>query len=361
MKLSINSKEFLKAVQLVGAIVKTPHTMPILDNLLFVIENEKMMIVADNLEMRSQVEVAVSCTGSLSICLPYKLLSNILKGFANEPIELEFKEKIVVIKSATGTYNVPPVPAKEFPNNKKEPGETSIEVNSWEFVRALKKATFFTDKGGSDLENIDNVVIKIDESGTKIASTDKRVIFEYSLEATGKPEELMVSGTTAMHLIQSITNDEQIKLFHSGNHLVIKLENREISSILRQGTFPNYQKVFDNIKSDKMLRIDRDVILPAMNRLYNITDQSNHTLVFSLKDNLLELSFQHDLQKFDAVEKLTCDYTGEALKIGFNAKYLKNILTAIEDDVVMDLSTSSMPCKLVAENIRALLSPIKLN
>lgn len=361
MKLTINSKELLKAVSLVGSLIRTPHTMPILESILFNIESEKLTIVADNLEVRSQVEIPVKSEESLSVCMPYKLLSNILKGFANEPIEFDFQEKVVSIKSATGTYNVPPVPAAEFPNNKKESEGESIEVNSYEFVRALKKATFFTDKDNSEMANINNVLIMIDTDGTKIVSTDKRVIFEYSLEATGQPQELLVSGSTALYLIQSITTDEQIKIYPSGNHVVINLEGRQISAVLSQGKFPNYQKLFDSIKTDKTLKIDRDIILPAMRRLYNITDQDNHTLVFSLKDNVLDLSFQHDLKKFDAVEKLACEYGGEEFRIGFNAKYLNSILTAIEEDLTMELSTSNMPCRLSAENIRALMSPVKLN
>lgn len=112
---------------------------------------------------------------------------------------------------------------------------------------------------------------------------------------------------------------------------------------------------------DKTLKIERDVILPALKRLHNITDQKNHTLVFLLKDNTLELSFQHDLMKFDAVEKLVCDYDGQEIQIGFSANYLNNLLTAIEDDIVLELSTPILPCKITAENIRAILSPIRLN
>lgn len=211
------------------------------------------------------------------------------------------------------------------------------------------------------MSNLNNVLINITEEGTKIASTDKRVIFEYSLEASGNPVKLMLSGSSALYIIQSITNDEQIKLFYSGNHIILSLENREISAVLSDTSFPDYVRVMDSLKMDKTLKIDRDVILPAMKRLYNITDQKNNTLVFLLKDNTLELSFQHDLMKFDAVETMPCDYTGEEITIGFSASYLNNLLNAIEDDIVMELSTPIMPCKINAENIKAILSPIRLN
>lgn len=361
MKLTINSKDLLKAVSLVGSLIKTPHTMPILENILFTVQGGKMLIVADNLEVRSQVEISVETDCEISVCLPYKLLSSILKGFANEPIEFEFKEKIVVIKSATGTYNVPPVPAIEFPNNKKDSEGESLEINSYEFVRALKKATFFTDKDNSAMANLNNVLISISEEGTKVASTDKRVIFEYSIEAKGSPVKLMLSGSSAMYMIQSINTDEQIRLYYAGNHIVLSLENREISAVLSHTTFPDYVKVFDSLKMNKTLKIERDIILPALKRLHNITDQKNHTLVLLMKDNELSLSFQHDLMKFDAVEKMPCEYEGEELKIGFSANYLSSLLNAIEDDIVMELSSPILPCKITAENIRAILSPIRLN
>lgn len=361
MKLTINSKDLLKAVSLVGSLIKTPHTMPILENILFTVQGGKMLIVADNLEVRSQVEISVETDCEISVCLPYKLLSSILKGFANEPIEFEFKEKIVSIKSATGTYNVPPVPAIEFPNNTQEKGDEFIEVNSWEFVRALKKATFFTDKNDSMMENLNSVLVAVSEEGTKIASTDKRVIFEYSLDAKGNSHEFLLSGSSALYMIQSIVNDEQIKIYHAGNHIVMSLDGREISAVLSAGKFLNYAKVVDSLKGDKVLRVERDAILPALKRLHNITDQKNHTLVLLMKDNELSLSFQHDLMKFDAVEKMPCEYEGEELKIGFSANYLSSLLNAIEDDIVMELSSPILPCKITAENIRAILSPIRLN
>lgn len=360
MKLTINSKEALKAVQLVGSLIKGPHAMPILDNVLLSVNNNILTIVADNLEVRSQVEVPVECKGPLSVCLPYKLLSNILKGFANEPIDFDFTEKEVVLKSATGTYKLPIVPSKEFPDNKKNLTGNEIEVNSLEFIKAIKRAALFTDKGNTTLDNLDNILISITETGTRIVSTDKRMIFENEVISKGKPEKLMLTEGAAAYFIQSITSDEAIKIFHTGNHIVLKLENREISAILSNTTFPNYEKVFETLKMDKTLKLDKDAILPALNRLFNITDQVNNTLIFSLNENSLELSFHHELQKFDAVEKISCEYMGEPIKIGFNANYLKNILTAIDDEITIELSKSNVPCKVFSKNTRAIMSPIML-
>lgn len=357
IKLVINSKEILKAVQTVGALVKGNHTLPILDNVLIELQNKKLIVTSDNLEVRSTIEIPMEVEGEIKTCVPFKLLSNILKGFPNTPIELVFDEKTLKILSETGTYTIPLVDPKEFPETKVTEVMDAIKLDSTQLIDAIKKALLFTEKANTT--NYHNVLISIKPEGTKIASTDGNVIFEYSITAGGVSEDLTISRNIASYLIQIITSGEDVELSYSDSFLFLKMQGKEINAILSNSGFPtNYTKVFESQNPDKKLTIDNSIIAPAIKRLYALTDQNNQTVKFSIKENILELSFINQLQKYDAKETLPCEYIGEPVNISFNSNYVNNMLTAIEENIEMNITDGTKPCLFIAKNIRAIVGPI---
>jgi DNA polymerase-3 subunit beta len=358
MKLTINSKDLLKAVQTVGACVKPKNTMPILDNLLFNISNNKLTVIADNLEIRTQIETQVECDGSLNTCIPYKLLTDILKGLPSQGLELTFTALNLTIKSSSGLYNIPLVKADEFPNPKELSETQSISFNALEFTEALQKALLFTER--ENITNFHNALIGINPEDVKIASTDGNVIYEYSLDAQGEAKDILLSREVVKYITQTITNDEQIEINYTDTHILIQLESRLITAIQSQGSFPKYDKIFTSLNPDKFLNIDKDVISSAIKRLYNIAEQNYHTLVFNLKGDLLELSYNNDLLKYNAKETLKCEYKGDDITIGFNANYLMNMVSTLDEDIKMEILQNDKPCLFYAENTRALVAPMKI-
>lgn len=358
MKLNINSKDLFKAVQLVGACVKNKNSMPILDNLLFKAADNKLVIIADNLEIRSEVELALEFNGNLNVCLPYKLLTDILKGLPNAPLELTFDKLNVSIKSPTGLYNIPLVDSEAFPKPKELNDTQSIKLNALEFNEALRKAILFSER--DTITNFHNILIGIGNEDVKIASTDGSVIYEYSLDAKGDENEILLSREVTKYLIQAITVDEEIEINYTETHLLIQMEGILITAIQSQGKFPKYATVFNSLNPNKTLNIDKDVISSAIKRLYAITDQNNYTLVFNLKNNQLELSFNNPLLKYNAKETLKCEYDGDDIAIGFNANYLMNMVSTLDEDIRMEFLQNDKPCLFFAENTRALVAPMKI-
>lgn len=357
-KITINAKDILKAVQTVGACVKQKNTMPILDNLLFKISDNKLTIVADNLEIRSQVEIDVDFEGKIASCIPYKLLTDILKGLANAPVDLVFNEKELSIITTTGVYNIPVVNASEFPTPIELKDFQSIKLNALDFVEALRKAILFSER--ESITNFHNILIGINEDDVKIASTDGSVIYEYSLDAKGDNYDILLSREIVKYLIQTVSTDEEIEINYTDTHLLLTLEGRIIHAIQSQGKFPKYSPIFNSLNPDKVLNIDKDVISSAIKRLFNIIDKDNYTLIFKLKNNSLELSFDNKNLKHNAKETLQCEYQGEDITIAFNAFYLMNMVSILDEDIRMEFLRNDKPCLFFAENTKALVAPIKI-
>ncbi len=360
MKLSINSKDLLRTTNTLAGLIKNQNTLPILDNILLEVVNGKIIFTVDNLETRGKIELNVETTEEVKVCVPFKLFSNIIKVFPNAPVELVFTDKNLSLNSATGSYNIPIVDAKDYPQAKEKEETIPIKLNALDLKEGLKKALLFTEK--INVTNCDNVLIGIDTSGIRIASTNGgSIIFEYSMKGSGETKDIVISRSVASFISNSIVHDEEIELSYSDNSIFLKLENIEINSIVLDITFPNYRGVFEKCKFDKILNVDKDIISSAIKRLYSISDESNRTVIFDVDQNNIEISFKNDFQKYDAKETLNCDYTGEKVKIGFNSNYMNNILTSIEDDIQMHILESDKPCLFKAENIRAILAPIRIH
>jgi DNA polymerase-3 subunit beta len=360
VKVIVNSKEFQKALHTVGVVIKPPHPLPILDNVMIELSTGKLTLTGDNLEVRTKVSIDVINDVTLSTCVAYKLFSNILKGFPNEPIELIFQGNNITIKSQTGTYNLPLVDAGHFPEPKAAELTGTMSINANQLADAIKKAILFADNS-SNLTNCNNVLIDITPEGTKVASTDKNVIFEYSISANGKAKALAISRSVAAHLVQSISVVEDIDLSYSDSHVFIIMPNLEINAILSNTGFPDYKRVFDSIENDKSLSIDKVNIVPALKRLYAITDQDNQTVVFNIDGAQLNLSFNNTFQNYSAKETVTCEYEGEKITIAFKASYINTLIGSIEDDIRMEMLSKEKPCVFRTKNIRAMLGPVTEN
>lgn len=359
IKLVVNSKDILKAVQTVGAIVKGNHTLPILDNILIELKENKLIFISDNLEIRSKVELAIEAKGEFKTCVPYKLVSSILKGFPSMPIEFVLDKMNLKILSETGTYIVPLVDPAGFPVSKEKITTDTVKMESTQLIDAIKKALLFTDK--TNVTNMHNVLISIKKDSTKIVSTDGNVILEYSMKAGGDEKDLTISRSIASHLIQILSFNENVELSYSDTHLFLSMEGKEVNAILSNATFPQYLRIFEAYSPDKKLTIDNGIIAPAIKRLYTLTDQNNQTVKFCIKENVVELSFINQLQKYEAKETLPCEYSDEEINIAFNANYINNMLTAIEESIEMNITDGNKPCIFIAENIRAIVGPINAN
>lgn len=357
-KITINTKDILKAVQTVGACVKPKNTMPILDNLLFRISDNKLTIIADNLEIRSQVDIDVNFSGNVASCIPYKLLTDILKGLPNAPFDLVFNSKEVSVITSTGVYNIPTVDASEFPTPVELKDAKSIKLNALDLSESLRKAILFSER--ESITNFHNILIRISEDDVKVASTDGSVIYEYSLDAKGDGYDILLSRDIARYIIQTVATDEEIEINYTDTHLLLTLDSRTIHAIQSQGKFPKYSPIFNSLNPDKFLNIDKGVISSAIKRLCNIIDNNNYTLIFSLKNNSLELSFDNKNLKFNAKETLPCEYQGDDITIAFNAFYLMNMVSILDEDIRMEFLQNDKPCLFFAENTKALVAPIKV-
>ena len=96
MKFIISSTELLKNLQILGSILNTNNTLPILDNFLFDIENNNLTITSSDLETSLSSKISIESSISVKIAIPAKLLIDILKSLPDQPLTFSLENNILV-------------------------------------------------------------------------------------------------------------------------------------------------------------------------------------------------------------------------------------------------------------------------
>lgn len=360
MNATFNSKELLKHVQSVGSFIKTNPAMPILATVLFNFENEKLQIIADNLEVRSSLEIDVEFFGNYFTCIPYALLTTILKAFPDGPVNFEFSEnEVTLTSSAGGEYKIPLEDGTAFPKNKLEVAHEKVTFHSLELVESLKKALAFT--GTDPLLWSYSVLLWIREDGTRVVGGTNNALYEEVLNVNGKEKQLLLSKNTVAYLINAIHTEEPIEFSYIDNRAFFSLEKRLISTILSNSKWPAYNAVFDKMQNNKKYIVDKDSLIPPLQRLSSFAETKSSIIQFSFAENNLELTYSNSLLQYGGKESLTIDYTGGNFSSGFPADQFLNVMkfTDGEDPVLMELSGETNPCLITQEGKRCLIAAMK--
>lgn len=360
MEASVNSKELLDAIKVVGVCVKQKNTMPILDCLLFEFSQGKLVITADNLEIRTSISIEVKFKEELSVCVNYKMLSDVLSSLPNSPIKMKFSENLLTISLKNGTYTIPIEPGDLFVKPAEIDETETLKINGQELSEALKNASMFVPV--ADLDNLSNIFLETTKSKTVLYSSDKAIIFNNVIESQGEGCKVAFSKEIAKYLISALSKEDEVEIKFSKSHIVLNLEGHSISAILSEAQQPPFHKLFETVKPENELRFDRESFYASVKRLSQISDDSFRVLVLDIDKKSIGISFENVGTKLSAKEVLDCEFTGEPMRIGFKATYLLNVMTCLssETEICIKLSSSEKPCLISVNETSIILAPIKL-
>lgn len=338
MKLTINSKALLKALQLVSPAISNQTTMPILDNFLFEYDVDKLKITATDIETAISTEVEAECKEKGSIAIPSKLLLDMLKSFSNHPIEFNVVGKIIKVKSPTGIYSLPFTDAMEYPKAIVLDNPPTFSVPSGILTYGISR-TIIAAANDELRPQFSSVLIAISEQGLKFVGTDGHKLVEYIRQDISSeiPTELMLSKKP-LSILKAIVSDDDVKVEYNHSNAVFTFSNCSITCRLVDGKYLSYQPVIPK-NSDKKLLINRSMLTGSLKRILNFANKTSKSVIFKASVSSLNISTKDVDFSTDASEDLTCDYIGEDITISFNAVYLLEMLNNLNcEDVNIEMT-----------------------
>jgi len=374
MKFIVSSTSLLKQLQAVGGVINSSNTLPILDNFLFVLEKTGLTISASDLETTMIAKVAVDkaeMTGSVAI--PAKILLDTLKTFSDIPITFNVDIKAgysIEISAGEGKYKLSGYNADEFPKTPTLESSSSLEVDTQIIADAINKTIFAT--GNDELRPVmSGVFCQLSPENLTFVATDAHKLVRYR-RTDAKSDEVasFILPKKPLNQLKNLLTHEQgkVKIEYNNTNAFFAFGNYFLISRLIDGKYPNYDAVIPTENPNK-LTIERIPFLNSIKRVSIFSNQSTHQVRFKISGKELSLSAEDLDFANEAKERLTCQYEGEDMEIGFNSKFVLEMLNIIDtDEVCIEMSAPNRAGLLLPvngdnknEDLLMLVMPVMLN
>ena len=369
MIFSTSKTELQEALQKLSKASPTRSTLPILSCVLIDSRQDKTILRATDLEITIVTEIPSSLEEAGVAALPIKTLLDITSELPETRITLSVDgQSHAKIKTDLGDYNLMARQPDDFPTTPDQIEVETISIQGAIFKEIIDKTIFAVSR--DELKpSLTGVLFQISDEGLTAVSTDGHRLVKHSRSdyvSEKKLEDIVVPKKFLNYLSSHIGNSE-ISLSFNSSQLTAQVKKDTITTRLIDEVFPNYQSVIP-INNKNKLKVDKTDLLGAIKRVSIFSNKSTHQVALNLSENECKLTTEDPEKSSKAQEKLTADYKGEPLSIGYNAEYLKDIVGHVSgEEVVIDLNTPISAALFSSpkenENFEStmLLMPIRLN
>ncbi|MBK9460392.1 MAG: DNA polymerase III subunit beta [Chitinophagales bacterium] len=373
MQFTVSSSALLKQLQNVGGAIGNNSTLPILGDFLFSIDGSTLTISATDLETSMSASIVVNADRDGSIAVPAKIMLDMLKALPEQPLLFRVNEDsfAIEIQTLNGQYKLSGEDGNDFPRIPEATNnDNSISIPAYALTNAINK-TIFAVSHDELRPAMTGVFFEIADNQINFVATDAHRLVKYTLsdiENTGdaasfivpkKALNLLKSALPSTEILVSVSYDRSNAFFSFGDiHLVCRLIDAR---------FPDYNAVIPK-NNDKKLAINRNEFQNSLRRISIFSNRTTYQVVLRMTEEQLTLTAQDIDYSNEASEKIPCEYSGEPMDIGFNARLLIEMVNSFNnDDITIEFSTPGRAAVMLPsettpnEEIFTLIMPIMLN
>jgi DNA polymerase III subunit beta len=373
MRFIVSSTVLLKSLQSVSGIISSNNSLPILDNFLFELKEDHLRVTASDLETTMSVNIQLSNIEEPdSMAIPAKLLLDTLKTFSDIPLTFTIDVKTfgVEISAGEGKYRLSGASPTEFPKVPRIESVGKAEMPASVLTTAINKTLFAT--GNDDLRPMmSGVYCQLSPEGTTFVATDAHKLVKYTRKDVKVEEEAtLILPKKPLNQLKNTMgfSEDMVIMEYNQTNAFFKFSNVELVCRLIEGRYPNYEAVIPRENPNKLV-VDRSLILGSMRRVALFANQSTHQVRFRITGQEMYLSAEDIEYANQANERLACQYTGEDIEIGFNSKFILEMLNNMDgESISLELSVPNRPGLLVPadnenanEDLLMLVMPVMLN
>ena len=371
MKFIVSSSYLLKQLQVLGGVINNSNTLPILDNFLFELDENVLKVSASDLETTMIATLDVESDDSGSIAVPARLLLDTLKTFPEQPLTFVAGDNNTVeISSNHGKYALAYASGEEFPNAVELDDPSTVSIPAGVLATAVSNTIFAT--GNDDLRPVmSGVFFQFDTEGLTFVATDAHKLVKYGrtdVKANQTAEFIMPKKP--LNLLKGIlaASDDDIKVEYNDSNAKFSFDNVQLLCRLIDGKYPNYEAVIPKENPNKLI-IDRNQFLNSVRRVSIFSNKTTHQIRLKIAGAELNISAEDIDYSNKAEERLTCDYQGDDMQIGFNSRFLVEMLNNLNaNDVSLEMSLPNRAGILTpvdgldeGEKVTMLVMPVMLN
>lgn len=364
-----SSASLLKQLQKISGVLSTSNTLPILDNFLFEITNGQLTVSASDSETTISTTMDVDSNDEGKVCIPAKLLLEVLKNLPDQPCTFSVDSALAIeIAYDNGKSSMVGYNGDDFPRTPALENPSSIRITGSILSMAINKTLFAT--GVDDLRPVmSGVFCEFSPENITFVATDAHKLVRYARtdsQATGSSSFILPKKPLNL-LKATVSSDEEVQLDYNDSNAVFTFGDIILTCRLIDGKYPNYEAVIPK-ENPNILTIDRAQFLSSVKRVSIFANKTTHQIKLKLAGSELSLSAEDIDFSNKSNERITCNYSGEDMEIGFNSRFLMEMLNNLEtNEVRLEMSEPSRAGLLMPsesnenEDILMLVMPVMLN
>lgn len=369
MKITIDQKDLLKGLQGIAAVVPSKTSLPILSTFLLETRGDgKITLTANDLDVSLTQTLACETSGPGSVAVPGKKFFEIARSLPDDKVTIEVESDRISIKCRRSRFKMTGKSADEFPKLPSQKAAVTFPISASLLDKMITKTSYAV---STDLTrpSLCGVLWEIKKGTLGMIATDGHRLAKVELPgaaSNGEEKDVIVSPK-ALNIFRSLIADmDSVHISLAENHITFDLGDSVIYSRLLEGPFPDYNQVIPK-KNTRKLTVSREELTDACRRVSILSSAITHQVKLVVEDDRLTLSVKTP-DVGEAVEEVTCAYNSPKMEIGYNARYLLDILRTIESpDVAFLLDRNDNAGVLTPEQDgeefkhQCLLMPLRLS
>lgn len=370
-KFIVSSSFLSKQLQVIGSVINSTPTMPILDNFLFELDNNSLKVTASDLETTMSGVLEVESESKANVAIPSKKLLDILKSLPEQPITFTFDDNnLVDLSTENGKYSIPYYPGDEFPKPMLLENPSKTTVSSEVLSSAISKTLFAT--GNDDIRPVmSGVFFQFSSEKLIFVATDAHKLVKYTREDFKSDEVVeFILPKKPLNVLRNVLSilDVDVVIEFNDTNATFNFDNYILTCRLIDGKYPNYEAVIPKENPNK-LQINRELFLNSVRRVAIFANKTTHQIRIKLAGTELKISAEDVDFSNKGSERLTCEYHGDDMQIGYNAKFLIEMLSNLtSDEIMIEMSLPNRAGILTpldglieGEQITMLVMPVMIN
>ncbi len=371
MKFIVSSSQLLKQLQVLSGVINSSNTLPILDNFLFELNQNELKISASDLETTMSTSIEVESESEGSIAISSRILLDTLKTFPNQPLTFKTEGKNTIeISSSHGKYDMAYFDGNEFPKAVSIESPSSTVIPGDVLATAISKTIFAA--GNDDLRPVmSGVFFQFTTDGLTFVATDAHKLVKYSrTDVVANDAAEFIMPKKPLNLLKGILagNESDVTIEYNNSNAKFTFDNVVLVCRLIDGKYPNYEAVIPKENPNK-LTVERGIFLNSVRRVSIFSSKTTHQIRLKMAGTELNISAEDLDYSNKAEERLVCEYQGDDMQIGFNSRFLTEMLNNLSsNEVLIEMSLPNRAGILTpidgveeGEFITMLVMPVMLN
>lgn len=371
MKFIVNSAYLLKQLNHINGVITTNPVVPILENFLFELEKGSLTVTASDLQTSMITELQVESKEKGSIAVPARILLDTLKNLPEQPVTFSIDEATysVEIISDNGRYKLSGENATDFPRVPSVSHDFSAEFSTQILGRAINNTIFAT--SNDELRPaMTGVYLDLGDKHTTFVSTDGHRLVRYRRNdvKSSNGHSIIIPRKALMLLKATLpAENDSVSVDFNVSNAFFKFGNIKMICRLIDERFPDYENVIPT-NNPIVMTIGRAELLSALRRISIYANKTTHQVRLKITGSELQISAEDLDFSNEANERLSCEHEGDDIEIGFNARFVLEMLTNLDcEQVKLTMSAPNKAGVILpvekdsAEDILMLVMPVMLN